>query len=130
GERVRYFTAVEPPLSGQHLEEHTAEGPDIAALVSLLAARLLGAHVRGRSEYHTETCERRARDRRQVLRRRGVVRERFREAKVQHLHGAVRADLDVRRLEMRCTIPRSCAASRASAICVAIGSASSSGMGP
>ena len=37
-------------LPGEHLVEHTAEGPDVAALVGRLPLRLLRAHVHGSAE--------------------------------------------------------------------------------
>ena len=39
-------------LSGQHLVEHAAEGPDVGAPVDLASPRLLGAHVAGGAKDH------------------------------------------------------------------------------
>ena len=57
------------------------------------------------------------------------VRE-LRQAEVEHLHRAVGRTLIFAGFRSRWMMPCSCAASRASAICRAIGSASSSGIGP
>ena len=91
-----------------------------------LAAGLLGAHVRGRSHDGAgrwiggllwERLRRRAR------------RHRFRETEIQHLHSAVRSDLDVRGLQIPVDDALSCAASSASAICSASVRASSTASG-
>ena len=50
GKRVGPRGSVKRPLSGQHLEQHTAERPDVRALVDRLPASLFGAHVGGRPE--------------------------------------------------------------------------------
>ena len=55
---------------------------------------------------------------------------RFGEPEVQHLHRVVGRTLMFAGFRSRWMIPCSCAASSASAICLAIGSASSSGIGP
>ena len=57
-------------------------------------------------------------------------RSAFAKSEIQHLHRAVVPNLDVGRLEIAMDDAGSCAASSASAICRAIGSASSSGIGP
>ena len=49
-QRVRHVVAVERAPAGQHLVEHGAKRPDVAALVGGPAARLLGAHIRGGAE--------------------------------------------------------------------------------
>ena len=48
--RVGNRVAREGRATGDHLEEHAAERPDVGALVDRVAAGLLGAHVRGRSD--------------------------------------------------------------------------------
>ena len=103
GERVADVLAVEGTFARQHLEQHGTEGPDVRAFVDGLPARLLRAHVRRGAENHPAPvviagvvivgdCDdaRRAADR----------LHRFRQAEVQHLHGAVRPDLDVRGLQI------------------------------
>ena len=65
---------------------------------------------------------------RERLRRVCVARvgpDRFGEAEVEDFHDAIRRDFDVAGFRSRWTIPRSCAASSASAICFAMFSASS-----
>jgi hypothetical protein len=55
----------------------------------------------------------------------------LRQSEIQHLHCAVWTNFDIRELEIAMDNPLlMCAASSASAICRAIGSASSTGMGP
>ena len=51
GEHVCDFLAGERALPGQHLVEHRAERPDVAAFVDSFAARLFRAHVRGSAEH-------------------------------------------------------------------------------
>jgi len=55
GDDVRDGVARECRAARQHLVEHTAEGPEIGALVDRLAPRLLGAHVGRRPENHPVT---------------------------------------------------------------------------
>ncbi len=50
GEHVRDFLPANARLPGQHLVEHRAERPDVAAFVDGFAARLFRAHVRGSAE--------------------------------------------------------------------------------
>ena len=74
--------------------KHAAERPDVRALVDRLAARLLGAHVGGRAEHDAGARVPATRDGRRLASGAGAVTsraERFGEAEVQHLHGAVRA---------------------------------------
>ena len=52
GEHLGDAVARERRRAGQHLVEHTAERPDIGALVDRPSARLLGAHVRRGPEQH------------------------------------------------------------------------------
>ena len=59
-----------------------------------------------------------------------LVGQCFGQPEIQHLDGAVRPDLDVGGFRSRWTIPCAWAASSASAICRAMGSASSSATGP
>src|SRR5262245_52989622 len=71
----------------------------VRALVHRFTARLFWTHVGGRSEDDPGLCHRWRRDRRRQRQapRCGASRlERFREAEVEHLHRAVRTDLDVR----------------------------------
>ena len=47
--------ALERSLTREHLEEHAAERPDVAALVGRPSLRLLRAHVRRRPENHAHS---------------------------------------------------------------------------
>ena len=102
-ERVRDVLALERALTRQHFVEDRAERPHVAALVSRPPFRLLRTHIRGGAEDHADLRHRRTGDRR---RRCHVAAhdldrfERLRKAEVQHLHGAVRPHLDIRRLEI------------------------------
>ena len=89
--------------AGQHLVEHTAKRPDVAAFVRRAPLGLLGAHVRRRAENHPDAghhggCRdgRRLRD----VRRAAGRLHRLCQAEVEHLDGAVGADLDVGGLEV------------------------------
>ena len=79
--------------AGEHFVEHAAERPDITSLINGLTARLLRAHVGGRPENHTVAGV--------LWIQSGAVSIcRFRQAEVEHFHGAIRRDLDVRRLQI------------------------------
>ena len=102
-ERVGEVVARKRARARQHLEQHRAERPDVRALVHRSAARLLGRHVGGRAENHPDLRHRGRRERRRIRRigtRAGRRVHRFREPEVEHLHRAVRADFDVRRLQV------------------------------
>ena len=94
---------VKRPTPGQHLVEHAAKRPDVGALVDDPALRLLGGHIRRRPDHHPHLRGRGGqRDRR---RHGGADATRFRlegfgQAEVQHLHGAVWPELDIRGLEI------------------------------
>ena len=57
-DRVGHRRAGERPPAGEHLVEHTAEGPDVGAPVHRRAARLLRAHVGRGAEHHTRRASR------------------------------------------------------------------------
>ena len=128
--------------AGQHLEQHDAERPDIRAPVDRLAARLLGRHVGCRPEDHAHPVI--AAGLAIVAVERVVATVlRWRAAAVATGGSSALArpksstftvpsdrSLMFAGLRSRWTMPASCAASRASAICRAIGSASSTGMAP
>ena len=48
--------ALEDAFSGQHLEEHAPECPDICAAVDALAESLFRRHICSRSENHAWCC--------------------------------------------------------------------------
>jgi hypothetical protein len=116
----------------ERLAEHNPERPDVRSLVYRLAPRLLRGHVGGRAENHAAHRERsRTRERRRVqhVRPRPIGRRWSRQAEIQHFHRTVGTQPDVAGFRSRWTIPCSCAASSASAICRAIGRASETGIG-
>ena len=139
GEHLRHVVAVERAGAGQHLVEDDAEGPDVGAPVDRLAARLLGRHVGGGADNrpHLRCALGEGRGLQDVV---GAVRERPVEpvGVPAPSRGRSRAPSPCRRgapscspgFRSRWTMPCSCAASSASAICRAIGSASASGTGP
>ena len=110
----------------EHLVEHAAEGPDVGAAVHGVPAGLLGAHVRRGAEDHaghrSGRGQRRGHGRVDLVRRRGGV-ERLGQPEVEHLDRARRAvSLTLAGLRSRWITPLSWAASRPSAICLAISS--------
>ena len=60
-QHLRHVVTTEGPLTGQHLEEHRAEGPDVGALVHRLPARLLRRHVGCRAQDHPDAGHHRGR---------------------------------------------------------------------
>ena len=58
GERIRDIVAAEGTFACEHLVQHTAERPHVAALVGDAAFRLLGRHVGRRAEQHAGLCRR------------------------------------------------------------------------
>ena len=100
-QHVRDGLAVKRFLSGDRLEEHAAERPDVRALVCLLTSSLLRAHV-GRGPHDdpdrgSTACE--SGGGRQIADRL-VGCKRFREAKVENFNPPFGCDLDVRRLQV------------------------------
>ena len=105
-----------------------------ARLSDSSAARLLGRHVGGGAENHAACASSRARDGRRHATRSATtgveVSIALARPKSSTFTRAVRRrSFDVRGLEVAMDDPCSWAASSASAICLAIGSASSSGIG-
>ena len=98
GAQLERRVALERPRAGGHLVQHDAERPDVAGHLHVLAAQLLGRHVRQRA------------DGRPGLRERGMhlgdggrhvrVHGALRETEVQNLHATVRRDDDVVALQI------------------------------
>ena len=107
-ERVGEVLAGERTRAREHLEEDRAERPDVGAPIDGPPLRLFRRHVRGRAENHPGLRHgwcgdgRRLRD---IRRHRARRFHRFREAEVEHLHGAIRPQLDVRGLEITMNNP-------------------------
>jgi hypothetical protein len=103
-EHVRQRLAGEDGAARQHLEDHDAEGPHVAAFVDRFSGGLLGAHVGSRAENDSRLRHRRRRDGegvRGVRRRARRVRvEGFRQTKIEHFHGAVGADFNIGGLQI------------------------------
>ena len=57
GQQIGGAIARECRSAGQHLVQHAAERPDVAALVDGPSPRLLGAHVRGGAEQSAVLCD-------------------------------------------------------------------------
>ena len=133
GQRVGHLVALKRALARQHFEEHAPNAQSRCAC-RRPAPRLLRAHVGGRAEDDADACIMRRRCDGRRLRHDPATRRsgsmRLRQPEVQHLDRAVRPHLELAGFRSRWMMPCSCAASSASAICLAIGSASSSGIGP
>jgi len=88
--------------SGQHLEEHAPEGPDISPPVHRLAFGLFRRHIGRRAQDHPRLRLHVAERGRigQRRRRRRLRRQRLGQAKVQHLHLALAGELNVGRLQV------------------------------
>ena len=106
GERVRKIFAFEGTPADEHLVEHGAEGPNIRALVDVLSFCLLRAHIRGRSQDHTDpsSIPRDGGGRRAAGIGR-VLHEGLGQAEVQDFDLAVRRQLDVGRLQVTMNDP-------------------------
>ena len=100
-DRVGDTLAAKRPPGRQHLVQHAAERPDVGPLVDRLPTCLLGTHVGGRARDHTFSRfldrDRSASGTRRVL---ILPRKHLRQPEVEHLHGVVRRDLDVRRFQI------------------------------
>ena len=120
-DRVRDGLTGKREAAGQHLVEHAAERPDVGALVDALTARLLRAHVGGGAEDRAVARLGQVRDAR---RRRVAAFARPKSSTFTTPSGVI---LMFAGFRSRWTMPFSCAASSASAICRAMASASSSG---
>ena len=100
--RVRHCLAGKRGPTGQHLVEHTAERPDVGSFVDGQSPRLLGTHVSRRAEDEASLRRKHAASWRvhHIYTRAACGVEGLRQPEVQHLHRAVLADLDVRRLQV------------------------------
>ena len=136
-ERSQSIVAGERSLRRQHLEQHAAKRPDVGALSTGVRAPA-PAPCRPRCRGSCRICViAGGRERRRVLgafgcpltagRRRPIA---FAKPKSSTFTVPSSRTLMLAGFRSRWTMPRSCAASSASAICLAIGSASSSGIAP
>ena len=101
GQRVGRRSSRERPASGEHLVQHDPERPDVGPMVERLTSRLLGAHIRRRTENDARPrCARGCQSSSQsdVSGRRCL--ECLRQSEVEDLDRACRRDLDVGRLEI------------------------------
>jgi hypothetical protein len=104
-QRVRDRVALEGRAPAEHLVEHRAERPHVAAVVHAVAAGLLGTHVGRGAQDHTGQRagrgQRGGHGRTDLVRSRcGGILERAGQTEVEHLDPPVSADLDVGRLEV------------------------------
>jgi hypothetical protein len=92
----------ERAFPSEHLKQHRTQCPDVRAPIDELPSGLLRRHVRCRAQ--NDACLRGVnRQRRRVHRadvRSGIGIDCFREAEVQHFHGAISTQFDVCRLEI------------------------------
>ena len=91
-ERVADRLGSEGRSAGQQFIEDAPERPDVGPGINWQAARLFGAHVSGGAE-HRAGARARRRDRDALGS--GFVAQGLGEPEVEHLHGAVRRQLDV-----------------------------------
>ena len=130
GESVGNGFAFESHFAGEHFVEHGAEGPDVGTTVNHFAAGLFRGHVAA-----VPMCP-------------ALVAAAVRVGELVMSELAVSSDRAFARpksrtftvpsgvififagFRSRCTMPRSCAYSRASVICLATGRTSSTGIGP
>ena len=130
--RVRHGLGRKQVPAGQHLEQQHAKRPDVRAFVDRSSACLLRRHVRGRPQDAARLGHHRRGHRRRVhgdkFARRiaagfGVASVALARPKSSTLTTPSSRTITLAGLRSRWTMPASCAASRASAICLAIASA-------
>ncbi len=126
----RHVLTEERGLAREHLVQHTAKRPNVGAPIDSLTSRLLRAHVRSRAEHHAHFSHRRCRKCGRARAGRRARVERLAIPKSSTFTKPSGRSLMFAGLRSRCTMPRSCAASSASATWPAILSASSTGSGP
>jgi hypothetical protein len=80
-------------VTGQNLVQHTAERPDVAALVGRFAAGLFRAHISRRAYYMAGLSD-------VSFTAHAFARGGLSQTKIQHLDSAVRCELDVAGLEV------------------------------
>ena len=125
--------AAERPLPREHLVEDAAKRPEVRASVHGFAPRLLGTHVRRRPEDDAGLGRMRAQRRRAASRpppRCSRTSRPLASPKSSTFTVPSSRTLMFAGFRSRWMIPCSCAASRASAICEAIASASLMGIAP
>ena len=131
-EHVRVRLAVEQPLAREHLVQHDAERPDVRTLVDGSALGLLGTHVR-RRPHHEAGLGVLAAELRQRTAAGPVpcaASNALASPKSSTLTLPSAVNLTLAGLRSLWTMPLTCAASSASAICPAILRASGAGIGP
>ena len=109
------------------------EGPHVTTPVRGTSLRLLRRHVHCGAKDHADVGHhggRRDRRRLRMARRRSDGVQGLGKAEVQHLDRAIRPYFDVGGLQIAVDDPRLMRRGQYSTICLAIGSASSSGIGP
>ncbi|MBA7711769.1 hypothetical protein ES703_120735 [subsurface metagenome] len=84
---------MERDSARQHLVQHTAERPDVAALIGWLTAGLFGAHIGRRANHPAGLGD-------SALLVQSLTADRLGQAEVQHLYLAFRRYLDIAGLEV------------------------------
>ena len=97
-DRVRRSRSGKGGTTDEHFVDDATERPDVGAAIDLLPSGLLGAHVRHRARNGALLS---LEGRRQQIRVRAAYAPcRLGETKIEHLHDAIRRQLDVGRLEV------------------------------
>ena len=127
-------TRVRTPRRRSALVEHAHRTPRCRVRLSTVVPAPAPGHVRGGAEHHADARHHRGRGHRRRFR--GARRhrtwrcQRLRQAEVEHLHDAVRSQLDVGRLQVAVDDPLLVGGFERLGDLRAIGSASSTGIGP
>ncbi len=130
GHDLGHVVAVEQTAAGQHLEQDHTECPDVRPFVRRLALGLFRRHIRRRPQDHAHLRGRGCQRRRLTRISLRCRVERLGQPEVQDLDGPVLPHLDVGGLEIAVNHAGLMRRLQRLEICLAIGSASSSGIGP